>query len=70
MNVAAVITEDDFQSYVDVQRSGEVNMFDVNTVCDLTYLTRDEVGFIMEHYEELTERYPGIADNIKLTLKY
>jgi len=62
INVAAEITEDEFEAYVDVQKSGVTNMLAVNTVCELSGLEREQCFYIMKHYSELAERYPGITD--------
>lgn len=62
-NVAAEITKDEFRAYVGVQKSGVTNMWAVNIVSDLSGLEREQCFYIMKHYSELAERYPGIADN-------
>ena len=61
-NVAAVITEDEFGAYVGVQKSGATNMWAVSLVADLSGLEKEQCLYIMKHYGELAERYPGIAD--------
>ncbi len=42
----------DFNSYVDIQRSGAFNMFDPRARL-MTSMDRSEWIFCMEHYEEL-----------------
>lgn len=62
-NVAAVITDDEFRAYVDVRTSGVTNMFAVSVVSELSGLDKKQCFYIMEHYGELAEKYPGIADS-------
>jgi hypothetical protein len=47
------ITKRQFQSYVDVQKSGVTNMWNVSLVSELTGLTKEQIRYIMEHYEPL-----------------
>jgi len=54
------VTKDDFRKYVGVQISGVTNMFDVVVVSELSGLTREQILYIMEHYGELSDRYPDI----------
>ena len=54
------ITEQQFQAYEDVRVSGVTNMFAVNVVSDLSGLERNEILFIMQHYEELCKKYPNV----------
>ena len=51
------ITQEQFQSYVDVQMSGVTNMFDVRTVSSLSGLDRNQITTIMSSYGELEEKY-------------
>ncbi len=44
------ITKEKFEKYVNVQHSGITNMFNVEKVCALSGLTRDEVMEIMSNY--------------------
>ena len=57
------ITQEQFHSYVTVQKSGLTNMFAVQTVCDLSGLTREEVFAIQEQYAALLDQY-GIPDEV------
>ena len=50
------ITQDQFQSYVDVQESGITNMFDVRTVSVHSGLDKQEIMYIMTNYSELLEQ--------------
>jgi len=50
------ITQEQFQSYVDVQESGITNMFDVRTVSAHSGLDRQEIMYIMKNYSELLEQ--------------
>lgn len=66
------ITKDDFASYVDVQRRGEWNMFHPNArAC--TGLSKEVYHAIMEHYQELEEKYPDVSmnpeENIRKAMK-
>ena len=51
------ITQEQFESYVDVQMSGVTNMFDVRTVSALTGLDRNQITTIMSNYRELHKKY-------------
>ena len=51
------ITQEQFQSYVDVQMSGVTNMFDVRTVSAISGLNRDQCISIMSNYEKLDKKY-------------
>ena len=46
-----------FADYERVRQSGVTNMWAVNTVCELTQLTKEDVLEIMKNYEELAEQY-------------
>ena len=50
------ITQEQFESYVDVQESGVTNMFDVRTVSSHSGLDKQEIIYIMGHYSELLEK--------------
>lgn len=52
-----MITEEQFKSYVKVQRSGVTNMMDIKTVSALSGLDRDEIVDIMNNYEEYFKKY-------------
>ena len=54
------ITEQQFQAYEDVRVSGVTNMFAVNVVSDLSGLERNEIIYIILHYEELCKKYPKV----------
>ena len=51
------ITEEQFESYVRVQKSGVTNMFDVRNVTALTGLDKSQIMEIMKTYGELEEKY-------------
>ena len=51
------ITEEQFESYVRVQKSGVTNMFDVRNVTALTGLDKKQIMEIMSNYSELVEKY-------------
>ena len=45
------VTREEFEAYTYVQESGVTNMFDVNTVSELSGLGRPKIMEIMEKYE-------------------
>jgi hypothetical protein len=51
------ITKEEFLSYEEVRKSGCINMFHINGVVGLTDLTREQVFYIMDHYDELKKCY-------------
>ena len=56
-NKMTEITQEQFEAYVDVQKSGVTNMFDVKTVGELSGLEKEEIMTIMKSYGELSEKY-------------
>lgn len=67
------ISERKWLSYIDVQESGLVNMFDITKVQELAnkmnqvQLTREDIIYIMKHYGKLKEKYGigGVNIDIK-----
>ncbi len=53
------ITQEDFESYIEVQMSGDTNMFNTGMVGDLSGLPEDKIKAIMKQYNELTDKYGG-----------
>ena len=51
------ITQDEFDSYVEVQESGITNMFNVAVVSDYSGLSRQDIMTIMSNYSALQEKY-------------
>ncbi len=51
------ITQEEFESYVDVQMSGITNMFNVSVVSDYSGLSREKIITIMENYNTLAKTY-------------
>ena len=51
------ITQDEFDSYVEVQESGITNMFNVSVVSDYSGLSRQDIMTIMSNYSVLQEKY-------------
>ena len=51
------ITEEQFEAYVRVQKSGVTNMFDIRNVTALTGLDKNQCIAIMEQYGELDKKY-------------
>ncbi len=57
MTETTQITQDEFDSYVEVQESGITNMFNVSVVSDYSGLSRDKIMTIMKNYGDLNDRY-------------
>ncbi len=51
------VTQDDFQAYVTVQELGITNMFAINTVSDLTGLSKEKILDIMTNYGKYKKAY-------------
>ena len=51
------ITKEQFEAYVDVQKSGVTNMFDVRTVGQLSGLEKEQIMEIMTNYGKLKDKY-------------
>jgi len=51
------VTQDEFDSYVEVQESGITNMFNVSVVSDYSGLSRDKIMTIMKNYSDLNNKY-------------
>ena len=51
------VTQDEFDSYVEVQESGITNMFNVSVVSDYSGLSRDKIMTIMKNYSDLNKQY-------------
>ena len=51
------VTQDEFDSYVEVQESGITNMFNVSVVSDYSGLSRDKIMTIMKNYSNLQKKY-------------
>ena len=56
-NMTTQVTQDEFDSYVEVQESGITNMFNVSVVSDYSGLSRDKIMTIMKNYGDLNDRY-------------
>lgn len=51
------LSKDEFKRYVEVQRSGVTNMWNVTLVCELSGLTKNQVMYIMKHYSEIEQHF-------------
>jgi hypothetical protein len=51
------ITQEDFNAYVSVQKSGVTNMFNVSVVSDYSGLRKDQIMEIMKNYADLHDKY-------------
>ena len=56
-NTNNIITKNDFERYVDVQKSGIVNMWAVGTVSELTGLDVIKIMEIMHNYSKYNEEF-------------
>ena len=56
------ITKEKFEAFVEVQRSGVTNMFDIKAVSELSddLLSTDEVKEILNQYDSLLDQYPEV----------
>lgn len=52
-----MITKKDFKAYVEVQMSGETNMFAITTVMQLTGLTKERILDIMKNYGKYKKQF-------------
>lgn len=52
-----MITREKFLKYEKVRRSGAFNMFDLQKVCQMSGLTREDALEIMKTYEKLMAQY-------------
>ena len=55
------ITQEQFQSYVNVQESGVTNMFDVRTVSAISGLDRDQITNIMTNYSKYQKDFETVS---------
>ena len=53
------INEKEFKAYEAVRASGVTNMFDLNTVSQLSGLDRQKINAIMKDYGDLKKAYLG-----------
>ena len=51
------ITEDDYNAFIEVRNSGEVNMFDLVGVANLALLEKETVKIIIKNFDELEKKY-------------
>jgi len=59
------ITKEQFQEYEGVRSRGRTNMFDLRNVEMLSGLDRNTILAIMQHYEALSVKYPGVRKYIE-----
>ena len=59
-------TFDQFRNYLEIQNSGVTNMFDVRTVCELSYtgLTKEICFYIMKNYSDLEEEFGITVEDV------
>ena len=51
------ITKERFLRYETLRRSGDTNMYDLEYVKAVTWLTKEELVEIMQNYTELAKKY-------------
>lgn len=56
------VTKEEFNEYINCQKSGITNMFNVKNVEMITGLEKKKILYIMEHYGELKKKY---SDDLK-----
>ncbi len=56
------ITKEKFESYEEIRKEGLTNMFEISSVQAFSRieLSRSEIIYIMNHYNELKEKYEKI----------
>lgn len=59
MKILTKPTKEQFEDFVSIRNSGVTNMYDVRTVCALSYsgLTEGICRYIMIHFLELAEEF-------------
>ena len=57
-NLIDTISKEAFNRYLDVQKSGQFNMFDVRAR-EAADLTKEQFLIIIDNYDELTDKYEG-----------
>ena len=55
------VTEAEFKSFVELQRSGAVNMASLEDVCDLTDLSPESAKSIIQNYETMMKSFPKVT---------
>ena len=60
-----MITKEQFQAYEEVRESGATNMWDTNTVSELSegVLSSDDALEVIKQYGTLCEKYPDVGNN-------
>ena len=51
------ISKEDFEEYVECQKEGLTNMFNLSNVELITGLSKDKIKTIIKHYEELEKEF-------------
>lgn len=54
-----MVTKEEFEAYVRVQRSGVTNMLDVRYVAELSGLSEEQVRYIISNYSKLKDKFEG-----------
>ena len=52
-----MITKEDFKNYEDIREGGQVNMFDIRTIEELTGLEKEQLIDIMDNYDSYKKKY-------------
>mgnify|MGYP003137781695 CR=1 FL=1 len=64
-----LVNGEDFINYVELQNEGIINMWDRESVMELTGLDKKQIGFIMENYEKLEQKYKDELEIERLNAK-
>jgi len=51
------VTKEEFQRYENLRKSGVTNMWDIDFVMSVTWLSKEKVLYIMKNYKELSKLY-------------
>jgi hypothetical protein len=60
-----MITKEQFQAYEEVRESGATNMWDTNTVSELSegVLSKKDAIEVIKQYNSLCEKYPDVRND-------
>jgi len=61
-NQKTKITQEDFEAYARIQRSGAIDMSNITLISKLSGLSKDKVRNITNRYREVSRRFKFIRD--------
>ena len=64
-----LVNGEDFINYVELQNEGIINMWDRESVMELTGLDKEQIVFIMKNYEKLEQKYKDELEIERLNAK-